>query len=369
MAFTPLETDRSLLVLHTGGTIGMRLGPRGFAPTRGALLETIRTMPQLHDPSFEETVHDGRPVFVTPPFSTGARVRYEVLEYDPLLDSANLDLSHWVRFAEDIGAHHDHFDGFVLLHGTDTMAFTASALSFMLEGLRKPVVLTGSQIPLVRLRNDGLENFLGALGLAALYPIPEVTLYFHHKLFRGNRASKLDASSLDAFATPNLSPLLTVGIDVEVDEAVQLWPDERPFHVRTELSPHVASLRIYPGITAEVLANFLRPPIEGLVLETYGSGNGPERADLLAVLREAIARDVLILNVTQCARGSVSDDYQVARALSEAGVISGRDLTSEAAMAKLALILGQRKAAGWSREEQVVRLRSPMRGEMSEISE
>lgn len=360
-----LESDRSLLVLHTGGTIGMRLGPRGFAPTRGALLETIRTMPQLHDPAIAESERDGRPVFVTPPFSTGARVRYEVLEYDPLLDSANLDLSHWVRFAEEIGAHHDHFDGFVLLHGTDTMAFTASALSFMLEGLRKPVVLTGSQIPLVRLRNDGLENFLGALGLAALYPIPEVTLYFHHKLLRGNRASKLDSSSLDAFDTPNLPPLLRVGIEVEVDESIQLWPDERPFRVCTELSPHVASLRVYPGITADVLANFLRPPLEGLVLETYGGGNFPERADLLGLLREAVARGVLILNVTQCPRGEVRADYQVGRALAEAGVIAGGDLTAEAAMAKLAVILGQRGSAGWTVEEQVARVRTPIRGEMS----
>lgn len=357
--------DRSLLVLHTGGTIGMREGPRGFAPARGALLDTILATRQLHDPDEYVGSHDGRPVFTTPRFATGARVRYEVLEYDPLLDSANLDLSHWARFAQDLGAHHDAFDGFVVLHGTDTMAFTASALSFMLEGLRKPVVLTGSQIPLVRLRNDGLDNFLGALGLAALYPIPEVTLYFHHKLLRGNRASKHDASSLDAFDSPNLPPLITVGIDVEVNEALRLPADERPFRVRTALSPHVASLRIFPGITAETLANFLRPPLEGLVLETYGAGNGPERADILAVLREAVGRGVLVLNVTQCPRGEVRADYQVGRALAEAGVIPGGDLTSEAAMAKLAVILGQRAEAGWSREEQAARVRAPIRGEIS----
>ena len=358
-------TPPTLLVLHTGGTIGMRLGPRGFAPSRGALLETIAAMPQLHDPSVAVGDDEGRPVFTTPRFATGARVRYAVLEYDPLLDSANLELSHWARFAEDLGRFHDRYDGFVVLHGTDTMAFTASALSFMLEGLAKPVVLTGSQIPLVRLRNDGLDNFLGALGLAALYPIPEVTLYFHHKLLRGNRASKHDASSLDAFDSPNLAPLVTVGIDVEVADALRLPLDPRPFHVRTELSPHVASLRLYPGITAAVLENFLRPPLEGLVLETYGAGNGPERADLLGLLREASARGVLILNVTQCPRGEVRGDYQVGRALAEAGVVAGGDLTSEAAMAKLALVLGQRGAAGWSREEQVRRLQTPLRGEMS----
>lgn len=355
----------TLLVLHTGGTIGMRPGPRGFAPSRGALLETIARTPQLHDPAVGIGEHGGRPSFTTPPFATGARVRYEVLEYDPLLDSANLDLSHWACFARDLGRLHDRYDGFVVLHGTDTMAFTASALSFMLEGLAKPVVLTGSQIPLVCLRNDALDNLLGALELAALHPIPEVTLYFHHKLLRGNRASKHDASSLDAFDSPNLAPLATVGIDVALNETLLLAADPRPFGVRTELSPHVASLRLYPGITSGVLENFLRPPLEGLVLETYGSGNGPERADLLAVLREASARGVLVLNVTQCPRGQVRGDYQVGRALAEAGVIAGGDLTSEAAMAKLALVLGQRAAAGWTREAQVRVLQTPLRGEMS----
>ncbi len=356
---------RTLLVLHTGGTIGMRPGPRGFTPSRGALLEAIARTPQLHDPAVGIGEHGGRPSFTTAPFASGARVRYEVIEYDLLLDSANLEISHWARVGEDLGRMHDEFDGFVVLHGTDTMAFTASALSFMLEGFAKPVVLTGSQIPLGHLRSDALGNFLGALELAALYPIPEVTLYFHHKLLRGNRAIKHDASSLDAFDSPNLPPLATVGIHVNLNEALRLPADARLLRVRTELSAHVASLRLYPGITSAVLENFLRPPLEGLVLETYGSGNAPERADLLAVLREASARGVLILNVTQCPRGQVRGDYQVGRALADVGVIAGRDLTSEAAMAKLALVLGQRAAAGWTREAQVRLLQTPLRGEMS----
>ncbi len=355
-----------VLVLHTGGTIGMREGPRGFTPSPGALDETIRKTPQLHDAEHARVAFPDEPhVFVTPPFKKGVRVAYELLEYEPLLDSANLELIHWARFAEDIGRMHERYAGFVVLHGTDTMAFTASALSFMLEGLQKPVVLTGSQIPLAHLRNDGLDNFLGALGLAALYPIPEVTLYFHHKLLRGNRSSKHDASSLDAFDSPNMPPLATVGIDVELTPGVALEPDTRPFRVRTELSPHVASLRIYPGITAEILANFLRPPLEGLVLETYGAGNGPERADILAVLRDAVARGVLIFNVTQCPRGEVRADYQVGRALSEAGVIPGGDLTAEAAMAKLAVLIGQQKVEPMPHTALIARLLQPWRGEMS----
>lgn len=352
-----------VLVLHTGGTIGMQKGPRGFTPERGALVRMLQRLPQLHDADARADER-GDAHFVTPTFGSGRRVRYDVIEYDPLLDSANLDLVHWVRFAEDIGAHYAAYDAFVVLHGTDTMAFTASALSFMLEGLRKPVILTGSQIPLVELRNDGLDNFLGALGLAAHYPIPEVTLYFHHKLLRGNRASKHDASSLDAFDSPNCPPLATVGIDVEVDRTALLAEDSRPFRVRTTFSRHVASLRIYPGITPDILTNFLRPPLEGLVLETYGAGNAPERPELLDVLRGATERGVVVLNVTQCPRGEVKDSYQAGRALVEAGVIGGGDLTAEAAMTKLAFLLGQTR----DRAEVVARLRSALRGEMSETS-
>ncbi len=356
--------ERRLLVLHTGGTIGMRLGPRGLAPRRGALAETIRATPQLHDPAVPVAELEGRTVFRTPPFESGHSVRYELFEYDPLIDSANVELSHWIRMAEEIGRFHEAFDGFVVLHGTDTMAFSAAALSFMLEGLRRPVILTGSQIPLLRLRSDGLDNFLGALGLAAMVPIPEVTLYFHHKLLRGNRASKVDASSLDAFDSPNLPPLVRVGIDVEVDESLFLPPDPRPFRARTDLSPHVASLRIYPGITPEVLANFLRPPLEGLVLETYGAGNFPERPELHAVLRDAIDRGVVVLNVTQCPRGEVRADYQAGRALADVGVIAGGDLTSEAAMAKLAVLLGQRRVERFDRGALVERIERPLRGEI-----
>lgn len=357
--------ESTLLVLHTGGTIGMRLGPRGLTPERGALAETIRATPQLHDPSRPVEERDGRLVFTTPPFESGHSVRYELFEYEHLLDSANLDLADWVRMADEIERFHDAFDGFVVLHGTDTMAFSASALSFMLEGLEKPVILTGSQIPLLRLRSDGLDNFLGALGLAAMVPIPEVTLYFHHKLLRGNRASKGDASSLDAFDSPNLPPLVRVGIDVDVDTSLFLPRDPRPFRARKELCPHVAALRIYPGITPEVLANFLRPPLEGLVLETYGAGNFPERPELHAVLREAIERGVLVLNVTQCPKGDVRADYQAGRALAEIGVVAGGDLTSEAAMAKLAFLLGQRRADGLDQAGLVARLCTPIRGEQS----
>ena len=324
-----------VLVLYTGGTIGMRQNARGvYEPVSGWFAEKVAEQPQLHDPS--------QPRFTTFPSRSGRRVHYEISAYDPPLDSANLALSDWARFATDIATHYDAFDAFVVVHGTDTMAYTASALSFMLGGLDKPVILTGAQIPLERLRNDALSNLLGALGIAGHYRIPEVGLYFHHKLLRGNRCTKVDALGLDAFASPNLPALVDVGVDVSVNWSVVRSPPVGGLTVQTSLNPHVAALRLYPGITRAVLESFLSPPLEGLVLETFGSGNAPDRDDdLLGVLRDAADRGVAIVNVTQCLKGHVRPRYAAGQALEDAGVVPGADMTPEAALAKLTFLLGQ----------------------------
>ncbi|HHH29765.1 MAG TPA: type I asparaginase [Polyangiaceae bacterium] len=332
----------------------MKRNARGnYEPVAGWFEEKVLEQPQLHDPT--------QPRFTTRPSRSGRRVHYDISSYDPLLDSANLDLSHWVRFARDIERGYEHYDAFVVVHGTDTMAYTASALSFMLEGLTKPVILTGAQIPLERLRNDALDNLLGALGIAGHYKIPEVGIYFHHKLLRGNRATKVDASALDAFASPNLPPLVDVGVDVRVK-----WDVIRPaptgeFRVHPHLNPHVAALRLYPGITRRVLENFLSPPLEGLVLETFGAGNAPRRSDnLVGVLYEASKRGVVIVNVTQCLRGCVRTRYRTGQALVDAGVVPGGDMTPEAAMSKLAYLLGREYSV-----DEVRRLAArSLRGEM-----
>ncbi|HEY8429357.1 MAG TPA: asparaginase domain-containing protein, partial [Sandaracinaceae bacterium] len=228
------EAASRVLVLYTGGTIGMRMGPRGYEPAPGWFAETIAKLPQLHDLS--------QPRFTTHPAQSGRRVRYDVRSYDPLLDSANLGMREWLRIAADIAAAYDDYDGFVVVHGTDTMAYTASALSFLLEGLAKPVILTGAQIPLAHLRNDALDNFLGALVIAGHYAIPEVSIYFHHKLLRGNRATKVDAIGLASFESPNHPPLAEVGVDVSVRWDLVRAPGAA-LRVHGELSPHVAALR------------------------------------------------------------------------------------------------------------------------------
>ncbi|MBX3268619.1 MAG: type I asparaginase [Sandaracinaceae bacterium] len=331
----PTEPMSRVLVLYTGGTIGMRKNARGvYEPVAGWFAEQIAQQPQLHDPT--------QPKFTTRPSASGRRIHYDVAAYEVPLDSANLDLSHWARFATDIERAYDDYDAFVVVHGTDTMAYTASALAFMLDGLAKPVILTGAQIPIERLRNDALDNLLGALGIAGHYAIPEVGLYFHHKLLRGCRATKVDAVGLDAFASPNLPPLAEVGVDVKVAWHLVRPAPAGPLRVHTRFDPHVASLRLYPGITRRILENFLAPPLAGLVLESFGAGNAPDRDDdLIGVLRAASERGVVIVNVSQCLKGHVRPSYAAGQALVDAGVVPGADMTPEAALTKLAYLLGQ----------------------------
>ncbi|KAJ2805964.1 hypothetical protein H4R20_001877 [Coemansia guatemalensis] len=302
---------------------------------------------------------------ITPRSLYDRRVQYCFLEYDPLLDSCNMDMTDWVRIVTDIERFYYKFDAFLILHGTDTMSYTASALSFMLQNLGKSVIVTGSQVPIAEMRNDGIENLLGALTIAGHFVIPEVSLYFNNKLYRGNRSIKVDAMDFDAFTSPNLPPLVKVGVDIEVNWPEVLRPNAiEPFFAHKQMNSNVATLRLFPGISPSAMRAFLAPPIAGIVLETFGAGNAPDtRPAILEALAEASKRGVVIVNVTQCQRGNVSDLYATARGLTRAQVVPGRDMTSECALTKLSYLLGR----GFSPERCREMLSRSLRGELTVV--
>lgn len=319
--YDPSVSTKRVLIAHTGGTIGMRRGPRGYAPTPGFLAERLAAMPELSRPPLPQT---------------------ELVEFDPLLDSSDVTPSDWERTAALLAERSGEFDGFVVLHGTDTMAYTASALSFLLEGWGKPVVLTGSQIPLAEVRSDARENLVTSLLLAAGDDLAEVCVYLNGVLLRGNRSTKVSTRGFDAFESPNEAPLGTVGIDITLRREALRPAEAGPVRVRSLLPDvPVASLRLFPGMRPQLLLNVLQPPLKGLVIETFGAGNVPVRdGSLVAVLKEATQRGIVIVNCTQCLRGRVDmRGYEGGNALAAAGVIDGGDMTAEAALAKLLWLL------------------------------
>ncbi|XP_030418140.1 60 kDa lysophospholipase isoform X2 [Gopherus evgoodei] len=333
-----------VLVINTGGTIGMVEEEKGLAPEPNRLVKALKKMPMLHDEVYaKENKHCDCFKFpdntlVLPLSEQKKRIVYTILELSPLLDSSNMTTDDWAKIARNIQKYYEQYDGFVILHGTDTMAYTASALSFMCENLGKTIVLTGSQ----------------------------VCLYFYHKLYRGNRVTKVDAGSFNAFSSPNLPPLANAEVDITVNwETVWRANTTKKFKVHTNMNRNVGLLRIFPGINAATVKAFLQPPMEGIVLETYGTGNAPNnRQDLLDELKKATDRKVVILNCTQCLRGSVAAVYATGQTLTAVGVIPGGDMTPEAALAKLSYTLSKSHLS-W--EEKKEMLSENLRGEMTVV--
>lgn len=400
-----------ILVIYTGGTIGMKHSPgNGYEPATNYLSESLASMTRFHDPEGIFVERNGRsrsnsllsscsasgitspaslvssPIapsplsqglnlallkesfetkpkwLVTPPSLYGKRIRYAIKEYPVLLDSCNITMADWIRIATDIETNYQKYDAFIVLHGTDTMAYTASALSFMLENLGKTVIITGSQVPISEVRTDAIDNLLGALTIAGHFVIPEVALYFGNKLMRGNRCSKFSAIDFEAFDSPNLQPLVKVGVNIEVNWTEVLRPQNIScFRAQKSMNAKVASLRLFPGITDHIVDAFLSQDIEGVVLETYGSGNAPDRPGLINALKKASARGVVIVSCSQCRKGTVLDIYASAKGLKEANVIPGNDMTAECALTKLSYLLSK----GLSVDEVRSQMRQNLRGELT----
>ncbi|XP_078418606.1 L-asparaginase 1-like [Cetorhinus maximus] len=359
-----------VLVIYTGGTIGMMPQSNGLAPQAKALVKALRKMSCLHDENYAQEIKlydssdSSENTLVLPLSKSNKRVIYTIIEYSPLLDSCNMTTDEWIKITIDIKKNYQRYSGFVILHGTDTMAYTAAALSFLCENQGKPIILTGSQVPIYETRNDGHDNLLGALLIAGQYPIPEVCLYFQGKLYRGNRVTKVDAESYMGFSSPNVQPLAEVEAKIKVNWDIVWRPKTtKEFRVQTNMNRNVGLMKLYPGITPATVRAFLQPPMEGIVLETYGTGNAPDNCpEVLDEFKNAIDRGMLMINCTQCLRGSVSQTYATGMVLTDLGIIPGCDMRPEAALIKLSYVLGKTEL---SIQEKKKMFSENLRGELS----
>ena len=325
----------SILIIYTGGTIGMKEDPSDGTLKPFVFSQIKEEVPELN--KFD--------------------VRIDSHTFAPLIDSSDVEPSLWISLAEIIRDRYDEYDGFVVLHGTDTMAYSASTLSFMLEGLTKPVVFTGSQLPIGVPRTDGKENLISAVEIAAARDhegharVPEVCIFFDSRLLRGNRSTKYSAEAFNAFASPNCPPLAEAGIQIRYNTDLIRKPVywDAQLRVQTHLDTRVSILKVHPGMTPQVMRSVVSDPLtRACIIETYGSGNALSRDWFLDVVREASEMGKILLNVTQCKSGTVNMDlYATGALLKRAGVLSGSDITTEAALGKLFSLMGRSEQNPW----------------------
>ncbi|HEX3007604.1 MAG TPA: asparaginase [Bacteroidales bacterium] len=342
-----MEEQRSILIIYTGGTIGMMLNPETGVLDPFNFHQIENEVPELR--------------------KLGHKL--SAIQFDPPLDSSNINPDIWVQLAVLINDNYDFYDGFVILHGTDTMAYTASALSFMLENLQKPVIFTGSQLPIGMLRTDGKDNLITSIEIAAArrngFPmVPEVCIYFENSLFRGNRTTKNSAENFNAFKSFNYPPLAQTGIHIKYNLSVIHYPEEKlPLKIHTHLVKEIAILKIFPGMKENVVDAFLGiKGLRAMIIETFGAGNAPNYEWFTSKISQAVKKGIVVVNVTQCNSGIVDmGKYQTGLELFKAGVISGYDITTEAAITKLMFLLGR----GYSYGEIVENMNESLRGEIS----
>ena len=338
----------SVLLIYTGGTIGMRRNPE-----TGALEAFDFDQLQEHVPELK-------------------RFNYRISSYqfNPPIDSSDMEPSLWTKLVRIITDNYEEFDGFVILHGTDTMAYTASALSFMLENLKKPVILTGSQLPIDMLRTDGKENLIASIEIAAAKHedgasiVPEVCIFFENQLLRGNRTTKINAENFNAFRSYNYPTLATAGIHIKYEYDRILKPNyQKSLKSHYLYDTNIAILTLFPGIQENIISTVLHAPgLKAIVLKTYGSGNAPQKRWFIDLLKDATTRGIIIVNISQCPSGMVEmERYETGLHLLDAGVISGYDSTVESVITKLMFLLGHGKS-----EEEIRHLMTvPVAGEFT----
>lgn len=374
---TQIFKEKQVLILYTGGTIGSVKGKNGLSPKHNFLYDYMLNHPNLcdkeytlsrraensntsHNESVRNCCNIKENMLVTPETLSGRRIFYNVMETEFIIDSADMNLEYWKLMGKTIEKYYNEFDSFIILHGTDTMNYTACVLSFMFENLNKTVIITGSQIPLLEMRNDALKNMIDSLTIAGLYHIPEVTIMFDSKLFRGNRTIKNDNLGLKAFESPNMRPLAQTKINIKVNWDLILPPPTEEFAFFENLESRITVIKMFPIIKDSTFESYFKPFIKAVIIETYGTTKFPKhRPKLISIIEEALKRGVIIINVSQSRKNSGFNAED--EPLETFGILSAVDMTVECCLAKLSYLLGK----GYSNQEVKALFKENLRGEMT----